>query len=37
MCIFDYLLAFDFFLQIFAFNALMLLVERQEGHPACKN
>ena len=22
---------------IFAFNALMLLVGRQEGHPACKN
>jgi len=26
-----------FFLIFFAFSALMLLVGRQEGHPACKN
>jgi len=25
------------FISIFAFSALMLLVGRQEGHPACKN
>ena len=27
----------EFAVRNFAFSALTLLVERQEGHPACKN
>jgi len=29
-------LTFIFLLRYYAFSALTLLVERQEGHPACK-
>ena len=35
--IFSLVTKFFYLLGVFAFNALMLLVGLQEGHPACKN